>query len=329
MILLLYYFPNMLKVGSLFAGIGGIDIAFQNAGFQIEWANEIDTKACITYSKNFKNRDYMICDDIKNLKIDSLSKIDILTAGFPCQAFSIAGLRKGFEDNRGLVFFELLKVVERLEPRVIFLENVKNLQSHNKGETLKHIINEIESMGYKVKYKVLNTCECSEIPQNRERIYIVCFKEEKEYLSFQFPENNPSIRRLSMKDILNLEVDSSYYYTNAKSKIYNSIKEYITKHNTFYQWRRIYVRENKQNLCPTLTANMGTGGHNVPLILDNIGIRKLTPRECARLQGFPEDFIFPKEFPNSILYKQIGNSVSIPVIEKIARNILTNMSVHV
>ena len=304
------------NVASLFAGIGGIDIAFQNAGFQIEWANEFDKRACETYAKNFKQ--HIICDDIKNLKTEKFVKIDVLTAGFPCQAFSIAGLQKGFEDERGSIFYEVMRFVRDLQPRVLFLENVKNLKSHNKGETFRHILNEIEKAGYKVAYQIMNTCEYSQIPQNRERLYIVCFKNDKDHDAFEFPKKEN--RRGSVCDLLESEVASTYYYN--RTKYYPLLKEEITDKNTVYQWRRQYVRKNKNNVCPTLTANMGTGGHNVPLVVDHKDIRKLTPRECARLQGFSDSFILPSYLPNSALYKQIGNSVSIPVVEKIAKNIL-------
>lgn len=302
-------------IASLFAGVGGIDLAFQNAGFRIEWANEIDSKACETYYRNFKHK--IICDDIKNLKTENLSKVDILTGGFPCQAFSIAGYQKGFSDERGSLVFELLRIVKDLEPRVLFLENVKNLKSHQQGKTLQHIINAIEKLGYKAKHQVMNTCEYSNIPQNRERVYIVCFKNENDYNNFEFPKK--ANKRLSIQDILEKNVNESFYYN--KTKYYELLKQDMKNKNTCYQWRRQYVRENKNNLCPTLTANMGTGGHNVPLVLDN-DIRKLTPRECARLQGFPDNFELPSQLPNSALYKQIGNSVSVPVVEAIAKNIL-------
>ncbi len=306
---------QMFKVASLFTGVGGIDLAFQNAGFKIEWANEIDNKACETYSKNFKHK--IICDDIKNLKTENLSKVDILTGGFPCQAFSIAGHQKGFSDERDSLVFELLRIVKDLEPRVLFLENVKNLKLHQQGKTLKHIINAIEKLGFKIKYQVLNICEYSNIPQNRERVYIICFKNESDYSNFEFPKKVN--KRLSIQDILEKNVSENFYYN--KTKYYELLKQEMKNNNTCYQWRRQYVRENKNNLCPTLTANMGTGGHNVPLVLDN-DIRKLTPRECARLQGFPDSFELPKDLPNSALYKQMGNSVSVPVVEQIAKNIL-------
>jgi DNA (cytosine-5)-methyltransferase 1 len=305
------------KLASLFAGIGGIDLGFKNAGFDICWANEIDKKACITYSKNFSN-EKLFCDDIKNLNTKKLDKIDILTGGFPCQAFSIAGFQKGFSDERGTLIFELLRIAKDLKPRVIFLENVKNLKSHNKGERLKKIIKRVENIDYFIKYEVLNTCEYSNIPQNRERLYMVCFKNKKEFENFNFPKKINSL--LTIQDILEKNVKSEFYYKN--TKYYPILKENIKNKNTYYQWRRHYVRENKSNLCPTLTANMGMGGHNVPLIFDDKDIRKLTPRECARLQGFPDSFILPDTLPNSLLYKQIGNSVSVPVIEKIAKNII-------
>ena len=305
-----------LSVGSLFAGIGGIDLAFKKAGFKVSWANEIDKKACETYKQNFTHN--IICDDIKNLDIDSLDSVDILTAGFPCQAFSIAGYRKGFEDDRGSIFFELMKIVKKTKPRILFLENVKNLISHNQGKTFEHIINDINKLGYKIKSKVMNTCEYSNIPQNRERVYIVCFLKEKDYKNFKFPEK--SNKRLSVRDLVERKVEDETFYYH-KTKYYQILKKEIKNKNTCYQWRRQYVRENKSNLCPTLTANMGTGGHNVPLILDDKDIRKLTPRECARFQGFNDDFLLPDELPKSALYKQIGNSVSVPVINSIAKQI--------
>jgi DNA (cytosine-5)-methyltransferase 1 len=303
-----------IKVGSLFAGIGGIDLAFENSGFQVEWANEIDQKACMTYKKNFKNE--IICDDIKNISVDKIPKLDILTGGFPCQAFSIAGYRKGLDDERGSLIFELLRLAKDLDARILFLENVKNLLSHNSGNTFQVIIQMIQNLGYKIKYQIMNTSDYSVLPQNRERLYILCFKHEQDYLKFQFPNKINEI--LSIKSILEKNVSSDFYYYN--TKYYSTLKKEMLNKNTCYQWRRRYVRENKNNLCPTLTANMGTGGHNVPLILDD-DIRKLTPRECARLQGFPDTFILPKDMPNSSLYKQIGNSVSIPVVQSIAKNI--------
>ena len=305
------------RVGELFAGIGGIGLGFQSAGFELVWANEIDEKACVTYSTNFKH--LLINRDMKDVDPAQLPPIDILTGGFPCQAFSIAGYRKGFKDERGNLFFDILRYVEVLQPQVIFLENVKNLTAHDNGRTFDTIQKELTNAGYYIKSNVLNTANYSDVPQNRERIYIVCFKDKESAQKFKFPL--PVKQTKNIRNLLDTNVSKEFSYRN--SKYYEQLKTVMTNPNTIYQWRRIYVRENKNNLCPTLTANMGTGGHNVPLVIDdNKDIRKLTPRECARFQGFPDNYKLPDELPKSALYKQIGNSVSVPVVNAIAKNIM-------
>lgn len=304
------------KVGELFAGIGGIGLAFKDAGFDVVWANEIDEKACFTYSQNFEH--LVVNKGMQDVNPSELPKVDILTGGFPCQAFSIAGYRKGFNDDRGNLFFDILRYIKALQPKVVFLENVKNLSTHDGGRTFKRIQEELLDAGYYIKSNVLNTSNYSDVPQNRERIYIVCFKDKNLADKFKFPSKVNKLK--SIKEMLETNVGEEFYYTN--TKYYEQLKREMTNKNTIYQWRRVYVRENKSNLCPTLTANMGTGGHNVPLILDeNNGIRKLTPRECIRFQGFPDNYILPTNLPKSALYKQIGNSVSVPVIKRIAENI--------
>ena len=305
----------MYTVGELFAGIGGIGLGFKNAGFILSWANEIDAKACHTYRKNFTH--LLNNEDMTKVNPESLPQVDILTGGFPCQAFSIAGYRKGFKDERGNLFFDILRYIETIKPRVVFLENVKNLASHDNGNTFAVIQEKLKNAGYYIKSQVMNTSQYSSIPQNRERIYIVCFKNKNDFNNFKFPEKINKIN--SITQYLDQHADEHFYYT--KAKMYNQLKNVITNPNKIYQWRRQYVRENKSFLCPTLTANMGTGGHNVPLIIDNKDIRKLTPRECARFQGFPDTYILPTDLPNSALYKQIGNSVSVPIIFAIAKNI--------
>ncbi len=306
---------NSLKVGGLFAGIGGIELGFKRAGFEISWANEIDKHAAITYKLNHEHT--LFEKDIRKLQVDEVSKIDILTGGFPCQAFSIAGYRKGFQDDRGNVFFEILRFIDALSPQVIFLENVKNLQSHDNGNTFKIILNELQERGYFIKHKVLNSAEYANVPQNRERIYIVGFRDKNAYNRFSFPQ--PIKLTKSVNELIDDEVEERFYYTS--SRYYDQLKQEMKRSDTVYQWRRKYVRENKSKLCPTLTANMGTGGHNVPLIIDKKDIRKLTPRECARFQGYDDNFIFSDKMALSHLYKQIGNSVTVPVIEAIAKEI--------
>ncbi len=320
------------KTIDLFAGIGGIRLAFEKAGFETVYANDFDKYCRITYDLNFKepkltlkdikkqsDKNYKsVLDDIINLKYD------VLLAGFPCQAFSIAGYREGFKDSkgRGDLFFYIAEIIDKTKPKAIFLENVKHLKTHDKGKTYKIIRTTLEKLGYYIKDAVLNAKDYSNIPQNRERIYIVGFNDYKAYFEFNFP---PKIKlTIKAQDILEKKIDDYYYY-NSK-KIWEKIKEYPFKKFTFYQWRRTYIRENKNGVCPTLTANMGTGGHNVPLILDNKGLRKLTPRECFRLQGFPDEFRLPENIAISHLYKQIGNSVVVPLVERIAKNMFEIMN---
>lgn len=311
-----------LKVASLFAGIGGICYGFKQAGADIVWANEIDRDACKTYRHNFGD-EYLVEGDIKDVNPYDIPDIDILNGGFPCQAFSVAGYRKGFEDERGNLFFEIERILKVKRPRAILLENVKNLEGHDKGNTFRVIREHLEALGYHVHHKVLNTMEYGNVPQNRERIYIVGFLSEEAYNKFTYPE--PIKLEKTIHDVIdfNDKKPLGLYYNN--SKYYPELKKTMTKQDTVYQWRRVYCRENKSNVCPTLTANMGTGGHNVPLILDNYDIRKLTPEECVGFQGFPPEFSFPDDIKNSSKYKQAGNSVSVPVIKRIAENMIKAM----
>ncbi len=193
------------------------------------------------------------------------------------------------------------------------LENVKNLKGHDGGNTFRVIEQTLEELGYHIKSKVLNSMEYGNVPQNRERIYIVGFKDKARTEAFEFPEPIPLTK--TIKDILEKDVDEKYYY-NGKP-LYEKLKNDVKEEGQVYQWRRKYVRQNKKGVSPTLTANMGMGGHNVPIIFDGKGIRKLTPRECFRIQGFPDDYKLPN-IADSALYKQAGNSVSTPVLERIA-----------
>lgn len=308
----------MKKVLSLFCGVGGIDLAFKNVGFSTILANDIDTFACKTFETNFNSQ--ILCDDVKNIDEHNLPNFDCLVAGFPCQAFSVAGYRKGFEDTRGTLFFEIARILQYKKPQVVFLENVKNLVSHDKGKTFSIILNTLQNIGYHVRYMVLNACEYGDIPQNRERIYIVGFLNKNLANKFYFPA--PITLHKELKDLIDFEskIEDKYYYTKEKyPKIFEAMQSFSNQ-DTLYQWRRKYVRQNKSNLCPTLTANMGTGGHNVPLVITKFGIRKLTPKECFNLQGFPKDFQLP-QISSAQLYKQAGNSVCVTVIERIAKKI--------
>lgn len=309
----------MIRTLSLFSGVGGIDIAFLKQGFEIVYANDFDKYAVQTYNLNFEKKSTLA--DITKVNEKELPDFDCLIGGFPCQAFSIAGYQKGFGDTRGTLFFDVARILSEKKPEMLFLENVKNLVSHNNGKTFETILRTLEELGYHVKYAILNASFYGNTPQNRERTYIVGFRHIENYNLFQFPDKIPLTT--SLEDCIDFEskLDDKYYYTKERfPKIYGEFSK-IEPKNTIYQWRRQYIRENKSNLCPTLTANMGTGGHNVPLIFTKYGLRKLTPRECFNLQGYPRDFNLPNDMADSHLYKQAGNSVCVKVVERIAENI--------
>lgn len=307
-----------MKVAGFFSGVGGIELGFEMAGFDIVFSNEIDLKASQTYSLNHKTD--ITIDDIKNLKSDNIPYSDIIVGGFPCQAFSIAGYQKGFEDERAETFFHLAKIIRDKKPRVVFIKNVKNLLTHDKGNTFNIISNTLNSYGYKIKHMILNSSKYANIPQNRERIYIIGFLNQLDYDNFE--DIKPIELETRISDIVDYDkkVDDIYYYTKQNCNFYDELKEKVIDKNTVYQYRRVYIRENKSNLCPTLTANMGTGGHNVPIVLTKYGIRKLTPKECFLFQGYPSNFKLPN-IAKSHLYKQAGNSVVVPIIKRLAKQI--------
>ncbi len=309
------------KTIDLFAGIGGIRMGFEKAGFKTTFANDFDAPCKQTYDLNFKTSK-LVVEDIRKVGIDDLPDFDFILGGFPCQAFSIAGYRKGFDDpkNRGNLFFDIAKIIKAKNPEGFMLENVKNLKSHDGGNTFKVIEETLHDLGYHVKAKVLNTMEYGNVPQNRERIYIVGFKNKDYCDKFEFPQPVKLTKKIT--DLLEKNVPEKYYY-NGKP-LFEKLKKDVKEEGKVYQWRRQYVRENKSGVCPTLTANMGMGGHNVPIIKDKKGIRKLTPRECARIQGFPDDFKLPN-LADSALYKQFGNSVSVPVVEAVAKQMMKAM----
>jgi len=310
-----------MKFIDLFAGIGGIKIAFEENGFECVFSNDFDKYCKITYDYNFsqssKTEKELYLGDISNISSDKIPDFDVLAGGFPCQPFSVAGYRQGFNDEkgRGNVFFEIVRILRDKKPKAFLLENVKNLKTHDKGNTIKVIYQELEKLGYFTTDKVMNALEYGNIPQNRERIYIVGFLDKQAFERFKFPDKIPLTK--TIHDCLEDDIDEKYYYNN--KPLYERIKDDVIKRDTIYQWRRKYVRENKRGVCPTLTANMGMGGHNVPIVLDDRGIRKLTPRECANFQGFPKDFKLP-DIADSQLYKQFGNSVVVSVVSRIVKN---------
>lgn len=319
------------KYIDLFAGVGGFHLAFKDLAtcvFVSEWDKNAQFTYYMNHSDDLIKQDIKINGDITTINYETeIPNFDILCGGFPCQPFSIAGKQLGFShETQGNLFYNIVDIIKAKSPSVLFLENVKNLQSHDGGNTFKVILKTLKDLGYYVKYQVLNGSLYGGVPQNRERIFIVGFKEEKYCSSFVFPEKielSKKIEDCLLKDKQPLK----YYQTNMSSEAVKKMVEGVTKKNTIYQYRRYYVRENKTSVCPTLTANMGTGGHNVPLIKDDFGVRKLTPRECFNFQGYPLDFKLPA-ISDSHLYKQAGNSVVVPLVARIASEIIKVLKIN-
>ncbi len=305
-----------LRTCDLFAGVGGIRLGFESAGFKTVFSNDFDKSCKVTYDLNFEYPK-LNTEDIRKFNIEEIPEFDVLIAGFPCQAFSIAGYRQGFGDEkgRGNLFFRIAEILENRKPEAIFLENVKNLKNHDNGKTFRIIKDTLERLGYYIKFDILNSMIHGNIPQNRERIFIIGFLDKKKADAFEFPYPIPL--KKSFREYVAEEADKKYYYND--KPLFDRIKTDIDSEETVYQWRRKYVRKNKKGVVPTLTANMGLGGHNVPIIKNCVGVRKLTPQECFTLQGFPKSFTLPK-IADSKLYHQAGNSVTVPVVERIASN---------
>ena len=334
----------------LFAGIGGMRMAFERAGGACVLTSEIDSHARATYVNqrwaSDDGRHIYVNDvvDLGNMAKAKTPDFDVMVAGFPCQPYSIAGLRQGFDDEkgRGQVFLSMLDILRKKRPKAFLLENVRGMLSHDAGRTIAYMVERLRGCGYDLLTPtVLNSMTHGGVPQNRERVFIIGFRRdlkvpvalsEVESLfdnatpvsEFKWPKVTKPKKEL--QDLLDLEgVNEKYFYTPEKYDCYAEIAEAMTRIDTAYQWRRVYVRENKSGVCPALTANMGTGGHNVPLVKVNDEIRKLTPRECARLQGFPETFRFPSGMADAHLYHQFGNSVTVPLIEKIAKELVRHL----
>jgi DNA (cytosine-5)-methyltransferase 1 len=316
-------------VGSLFAGIGGFCLAFAKEGFKVIWANAKDRFAVETYRHNFPATP-VYHKPIEEFSVvgDDLSEVDVFTAGFPCQPFSVAGAKLGFNDQRGRSFFEIMRLIREFgnsRPKILLFENVPHLQSHDRGRTFNRIAQEIQAAGYWFNphdnATVLNTKIYTNIPQNCERLYMVALSWDAfRTNTFNFP--SPEDETLDYRSFLDLDQkpDDSFYF-NDESRWKKLFEDSIEAGDaeSIYLLRRNYVRENKSNSVFALMANMGDGGHNVPAIRDSWGIRKLTPLECLRLQGFSEDdFSFPELLSRVQQYKQIGNAVTVPLVRKLA-----------
>lgn len=324
-----------LKSIDLFAGIGGIRLGFENAfgeGIETVFVSEWDKYAKKTYSENFKD-DFSIAGDITQIDAKDIPNFDICLAGFPCQAFSLAGARKGFDDDykgmcRGTLFLDVARICEEHKPKVIFCENVKGLVIHDKGRTFKIITKTFEDLGYKVFYKVLNSKDYG-VPQNRERIYIVAFRNDIHSDNFTFPE--PTDTNKVLADIIEEQEVSVKYYL---STVYlDTLRKHKARHAAKGNGFGYEIRD-LQGIAGAIVC--GGMGRERNLVIDNRltnfvpvtkikgevnreGIRKMTPREWARLQGFPDNYKLA--LADVHLYKQFGNSVTVPVITAIAKQI--------
>lgn len=320
---------SAITIGSLFAAIGGFAHAFRSLGASVLWANEQDRFAVQTFRHNLPDV-RMIAKPIQALSVfsDQLEPIDVLTAGFPCQPFSVAGEKQGLNDARGSLFLEIIRLIREYGPRkpkILLLENVKHLKAHDRGRTFLRIQSEIQKAGYwfgDANARVLNTLDYSGIPQNRERLFMVALSMQH-FTSGHFTFPKPQIPRMLEPIAAFLSLDEpadDYFYFKPDSQYYDLFTAAIAEGGeAIYQLRRNYVRRNMSGTCFTLMANMGDGGHNQPVIKDNWGIRKLTPTECARLQGYEDSwFSFPSDISSSQSYRQIGNSVTVPVVRSIA-----------
>ena len=307
-----------MKICSLFSGIGGIDLGFIQAGFEIVWANEIDTDAAKTYKYNFGVK-HLVEKDIRLINPTDIPNFDVLVAGFPCQPFSVLGKQKGFDDPRGQLFFEITRIVRAKQPQVVFLENVANLLEHDNGKTFLAVYNALVPYGYTLKYHIIDAIDYGNIPQHRTRIFIVAFLNPEMCDRFTFPE--PIKRTTTLNDVLSRSQKHNPMYYLSKDNISNDlVRRFAVDKDALCQYRESSRSYSMHRVCPTLVASMGDFPERIPIIQDDFGIRRVTPYECLSLLGFPADFRFPN-IPMASAYRQCGNSVAVPVIRRIAEQI--------
>lgn len=304
----------VLKVAGSFSGTGGIELGFQQAGFEVVWANEMDKWAHKTYEANF-GAEHLDKRDIWEVNPEEIPDHDVWVSGFPCQPFSQAGAQLGLADKRGTLFEAIARILAVKQPQAFLLENVKGLVGHDGGRTLRIIIETLEGVGYSVDYRVMDAAKYGNVPQGRERIYLVGFRNG----AIAWPTPIPLTSTVA--SVLGESPDAKYFYDERYGHISEKVKAAVVD-DAVYQWRYTYARRNQSNVAPTLTANMGGGGHNVPIILDPdlLAPRRFTPRECFNLQGYPSDFVLPA-IADGHLYKQAGNAVAVPVVKRVAEAI--------
>lgn len=318
--------PPPFTCGALFAGIGGFCLGFEQSQFSTSWAVELDEFAAKTYAVNLDHvRLLQKSIEATTVAGDDLEPVDVLHAGFPCQSFSQAGERRGFDDPRGQLFFEIIRLISEFgerRPKVLVLENAPFLRYGEGGAWFLQLERAIRKAGYwfgSANCAELTTNELTELPQQRTRLYMVAlsmsaFRSGR----FSFP-NERCTERKDMRRWIDFDgsVDKEYYLP-AQNRYFDMISKSVTDRDCLYQLRKYEVRAKERGVCPTLTANMGLGGHNVPFIMNCQGLRKLTEHECLGLQGFPKDFHFPHDVPRAKRYVQVGNAVSVPVAKLLA-----------
>ena len=324
-----------ISAGALFSGIGGFCIGFKQQGIDTQWAVENDPAAVTTYNANLESGKVLqkggLPLSVKDVSVkgSNLTEVDILHAGFPCQSFSVAGDRKGFNDARGQLFYEIIRLVNEFgegRPSVLLLENSPNLRIGDGGGWFLELSTQIKKAGYWFRESnavELDSFDHTSIPQKRKRLFMVAFSTNRfrnGKIDLNFPMQDAN------KDLGNYidfegEVGDDSYYLDPNNKYYKMITEKMDDPRSVLQLRKYVVRDKGVNVVPTLTANMGQGGHNVPFILDRKGLRKLTEYECLRIQGFPSDYTFPESVSRPKRYQQVGNSVVPPLISLIAERI--------
>ncbi|MBC2607496.1 DNA cytosine methyltransferase [Pelagicoccus albus] len=304
----------------LFAGIGGFRIALERLGGKCVFSSEWDKHAKETYYQNYGEvpfgdiTNFTKTDTDVSIKTDNIPDHDILCGGFPCQPFSQAGRQLGFEDARGTLFFDILTIAKIHRPKVLFLENVKRLRGHDKGKTFAVICNALKEIGYKVYSKVVSAYDQG-VPQNRERIFIVAFSQP---IHFEFPKNNRHSIYSKVGDILEKRVDSQFTISD---KLWAGHQRRLREHRERGNGFGYSLFDEESQYVNTISARYWKDGSEILIDQKNNNPRILTPRECARIQGYPEDFKYHDSKRHS--YQQFGNSVAVPVIEAISRNIFS------
>ena len=324
-----------LTAGALFAGIGGFCVGFENEGIKTAWAIENDPAAVATYSANIGQDKVITRNGIPrsitevSVADDNLSEVDILHAGFPCQSFSVAGERKGFDDPRGQLFYQIIRIIKEFgsnRPSVLLLENSPNIRVGDSGSWFIELSAQIKKAGYWFRESnvfELDSFDYTDVPQKRKRLFMVAFATNRfknGKLTFDFPKKTEE-KNISNFISFDGKIEDDYYYLDTNNKYYKMITDKIVDPASILQLRKYEVRDKGSNVVPTLTANMGQGGHNVPFITDKRGLRKLTEYECLKIQGFPDSFVFPAEVPRAKRYQQVGNSVVPPLITLLAKSI--------